>query len=206
QGAQETSYNYTWHAGTAQMQSQTMTLPLVATTQNGPGTLETQITYFDVYGRAIWHQDGAGFLHYQAFDPATGAVVKAIIDVDTSKTTDFQDKPNGWMTPTGGGLHLITTVRVDALGRTTKYTPPNGQVIYSVYKDTNHEVRIYPGWDSLSGMPTGPTQVFREDRGYTPSYTEALTMTVAPHLDLQTGEPDGGEMIQEVQTLSRTFT
>jgi hypothetical protein len=64
-------------------------------------------------------------LTYTAYDAATSAAVKTIIDVDTTQTSDFTGLPSGWSTPTGGGLHLITTVEVDDLGRTTKMTDPN---------------------------------------------------------------------------------
>jgi YD repeat-containing protein len=50
-------------------------------------------------------------------------------------------------------------------------------------------------------MPTGPTEVYREDRPG--SYTETLTMSAVPHLT--NGRPDGTEPIADIQTLSRTY-
>src|SRR5207249_2031164 len=73
-----------------------------------------------------------------------------------------------------------TTYEVDSLGRTTKVTDPNGNISYTVYDDVNHAVRTYAGWNSSTNLPTGPTQVSREDRAG--SYTETLTMTATPHL------------------------
>ena len=64
-------------------------------------------------------------------------MVKTIADVDTTQTGDFADLPSGWSTPAGGGLHLTTTYEVDALGRTTKETDPNGDVTYTVYNDAD---------------------------------------------------------------------
>ena len=58
---------------------------------------------------------------------------------------------------------------VDALGRTTKLTDPNGNETYTVYKDADHEVRTYRGW--TGSATTGPTEVCREDRGR--KYTES---------------------------------
>ena len=55
-------------------------------------------------------------------------------------------------------------MQVDELGRTVKETDPNGNVTYTVYKDTNYEVRVYPGWQSASSTTTGQTQDYREDR------------------------------------------
>src|SRR5262249_33692959 len=106
--------------------------------------------------------DAAGFISYMQYDDATGAVVKTIADVDTTQTGTFSNKPSGWSTPTGGGLHLTTTYEVDGQGRVTKETDANGNITYTVYNDANHEVRVYPGWDSTTHTPTGPTQVTRE--------------------------------------------
>src|SRR5207244_13659614 len=102
----------------------------------------------DTVGRPIWVKDGDGFLHYIEYDSATGAVTKTIADVDTTKTSDFANLPAGWATPAGGGLHLITLFETDVLGRATKLTSPTGNITYTVYKDANHEVRVYPGWDT----------------------------------------------------------
>jgi hypothetical protein len=202
-GAQTTSYSYTWFANSTQMESLTVTQPVVSAAQNGPGVADTQTTYFDSYGRQTWHKDGDGFLTYMAYDQATSALVKSIVDVDTTRTSDFTGLPSGWSTPSGGGLHLITQYEVDSLGRTTKTTDPNGNITYVVYKDSNYEVRVYPGWDTATSRPTGPTQVSREDRPG--SYTESLTMSATPTVD-GNGRPTGAEAIGNVETLSRTIT
>jgi hypothetical protein len=65
-------------------------------------------------------------------------------------------------------------------------------------------VRTYAGWNAATGLPTGPTQVTREDRGHSPSYVETLTMSATP--SLTNGRPDGTEAVRGVQTLSREFT
>jgi RHS repeat-associated protein len=201
-GAETTSYAYTWYSGTTEMQSQTVSAPVVSSAQNGPGTADATTTFFDTYGRPVWQKDADGYISYTAYDAATGAVVKAIADVNTADTGDFSGLPSGWSTPSGGGLELITAYTVDGLGRTTKLTDPNGNVTYTVYNDTNYEVLTYPGWNSGTGTPTGPTQVTRLDRPG--SYTETLTMTATPHLT--GGVPDGTEAISNVQTLSRSLT
>ena len=41
----------------------------------------------------IWTKDADGFINYTAYDPATGAVVKTITDVDT--TAPASSKPAG---------------------------------------------------------------------------------------------------------------
>ncbi len=201
-GAQTTSYSYTWLASSAQMQSMTVSLPVISSAQNGPGTADVQTIFVDTYSREIWRKDGEGFLHYTAYDPGTGAITKTITDVNTSLSADFTNLPAGWTTPAGGGLHLITQMEVDQLGRTTKLTRPNGNVTYTVYNDPNHEVRLYPGWDTTTNRSTGPTQVWREDR--LGGYTEALTMSATPAVSNQ--RPDGTEAISSLETLARSYT
>jgi hypothetical protein len=200
-GAETTSYSYTWFTNTVQMQSMTTTKPVISASQNGPGAADTETQYFDQYNRPTWHKDGDGFINYIEYDQATGAVSKTITDVNTSLTSDFMNLPAGWVTPTGGGLHLKTLMTVDSLGRTTKLTDPLGQVTYTVYIDTNYEVRTYAGWNSTTNLPTGPTMDSREDRPG--SYMESLTMSATPHLT--SGAPDGTEAIGNVQALSRSY-
>ena len=142
-----------------------------------------------------------GSSRYTAYDPATGAVIESITDVNTADTSDFQNLPAGWVTPAGGGLNLVTTFTVDDIGRPTEEIDPNGTITYTTYDDVNHEIRTYVGWNSTTGMPTGPTQVYRED--WAGGYTEMLTMSAAPHLT--DGVPDGTEAIADVQTLSRSY-
>jgi hypothetical protein len=201
-GAETTSYTYTWFSGTNLEQSVAVSAPLISSAQNGPGTADVKTTYFDNYGRPIWNKDGDGFISYMAYDQSTGAVIKSIKDVDTTKTGDFTNLPSGWTTPTGGGLHLISQWSVDALGRATQYTDPDGNITYIVYNDPNYEMLIYPGWNTSTNLPTGPTQVYREDRPG--SYEEKLTMSATPHLT--NGKPDGTEAIASLQTLSRDYT
>jgi hypothetical protein len=204
-GAETTSYSYTWYDISNAMQSQTVTHAVVSAAQNGPGTPDVETTVYDIYGRVIWTKDGGGFIKYTEYDPATGAVDKMITDVDTTRTTDFQNLPAGWVTPPGGGLHLETQIGVDALGREIQRVDPNGDITYTVYDDPDHEVRVYPGWNAATGMPTGPTQITREDRAHSPSYVEILTTSDPPNVD-GNGLPDGTEPISQVQSLRRFFT
>jgi RHS repeat-associated protein len=201
-GGETTSYSYTWFTGTTLMQSETVTKPTISSTQNGPGSADVETTFFDTLGRTIWTKDADGFINYYAYDQATSALVKSISDVDTTQTGDFTGLPSGWSTPTGGGLHLINQYTVDNLGRTTVYTDPLSNITYTVYIDTNYEKLVYPGWNSSTNTPTGPTQVAREDRPG--SYMESLTMSATPHLT--GGVPDGTEAVSGLQTLSRAYT
>jgi RHS repeat-associated protein len=203
-GAETTQHSYTWYADTNRVQSDAVTKPLISAEQNGPGTPDVETTVFDIYGRTIWRKDGDGYLHYTQFDPATGAAVKTITDVDVTRAGDFQALPTDWNTRTGGGLHLVTSMQVDSLGREIQRVDPNGNVTYTVYNDPRHESRVYPGWQAATHQTTGPIRVQREDREHSPSYNEALTMSVAPHVS--DGRPDGTEEIGNIQSLSRTLT
>lgn len=130
-GAQTTTTSYTWQGSTAQPASITTTLPTVTTAQNGSNSATSATTVFDSFGRPIWSMDADGFLAYTEYDDATGAVVKTIQDVNSSGS-GFSNKPTGWTTPSGGGLHLVTSYEVDSQGapprsrtRTAKSTTPS---------------------------------------------------------------------------------
>ena len=179
----------------------TTTLPVISAAENGPGVADVLVSVFDTYGRDIWDKDADGYITYTTYDAATGAVIETITDVNTADTGEFQNLPAGWSMPRGGGLNLITTFAVDSLGRTTEEIDPKGTITYTVYLDTQYEYRVYAGWNSTTGMPTGPTQVYRYDRPG--SYMETLTMSATPHLT--GGVPDGTEAIANLQTLSRAY-
>ena len=91
---------------------------------------------------------------------------------------------------------------MDALGRTTESTDPNGNVTYTVYKDGLDpatgfvsEVRTYPGWhyDRPSGKytTTGPVQVSRENRPGSYSETSPTPTPRPPACTV----PDGSDTI-----------
>lgn len=201
-GAQTTSFGYTFFSGTNQIEFTTVTLPTITTAQNGSNSATSAMSVNDAFGRPIWYKDEGGFITYTAYDDLTGSVVKTIIDVDTTQTGTFANLPSGWTTPSGGGLHLTTAYEVDALGRATKATYPNGRVDYTVYDDAAHLTRYYPGWNTSTNAPTGPTTVTRTDRAN--GYTEALTMSATPAVS--SGRPTGGESIAQIQSLSRSYT
>lgn len=200
-GAITTSYSYTWFSGTDQVQSLTTTLPTIASTQNGPNTTDTETVVYNRYGFPVWTKDARGFIQYNAFDIATGSLVKHIDDVNTTNTTDFVNLPSGWSTPSGGGLHLVTTNELDLLGRVTKTTDPAGTVTYLTYDDINKEMRVYTGWDETNSVATGPTLVTRNDWAH--RYSEILTMSAEP--DVDDGRPTGTESISNIQSLTRSY-
>ena len=203
-GAETTTYAYTWASGDNLPQSITVTAPLIGTSENGPGGTANDVTttFFDIRGRQVWVKNADGFIYYTQYDTITGAVTETITDVNTSPGTVPSGLPSGWSTPSGGGLNLVTQYVVDGLGRPTEITDPNGNITYIVFDDIDHEERIYAGWNSSTGTPTGPTQVIRQDMAN--NYTETLTMTATP--SLTSGVPNGTESISSVQSLSRSYT
>jgi RHS repeat-associated protein len=108
-----TQYAYEWYSGTLQMQQMTTTWPTITTGQNGSGTASSRTSVYDIYGNVTWVQDERGFLTNYTNDPVTGTVLEQIQDVDTS----ILPAPNGWTTPAGGGLQLITDYEIDVFGR-----------------------------------------------------------------------------------------
>jgi RHS repeat-associated protein len=204
-GAEETSYSYTYFSGTDQIESVTTTLPTVTTAQNGPNSSTSTVDVYNEQGQVVWTKDESGNVDYTAYDPATGAVVEQINNVSSAiVSSDSLTAPSGWTIPSGV-TSQVTTYEVDALGRTTKETDPNGNVTYTAYDDADHVVRVYPGWNARTHTTTGPTEVYDENWGN--SYTETLTMTAAPAYAGTSGSyyPTGTESISGVISLSRTI-
>jgi hypothetical protein len=148
-GAEATNYSYTFYSATDRIKSMTVNAPVIDASQNGPGTSDTTDVFYDTYGRAVWTMDGNGTIGYTAYDPATGAAIQTIQDVNTGDLSDLQNDavslPYGWSTPDGGGLNLATSYQVDSLGRTVQETDPNGDTTYTVYDDTDDAVFTFPG-------------------------------------------------------------
>lgn len=163
----EKVYAYTWFSGTVQMEQRTTTWPAVTTAQNGSNTANSRVERFDEWGNLIWIKDERGFITRLKYDAATGGVTQRIDDVNTSLVSD---EPSGWVTPSGGGLHLITDYVVDNLGRTTKESGPQHNVslsgtntsvrriAWTVYKDPG-EVRQASGYEASSSTSSSTSMI-----------------------------------------------
>ena len=116
-----TAWGRTFWPGTCAVQQLTTNWPVIPTEQNGSGEPTSRRDYFDIYGNNTWSMDERGFLIRRTYDIPTGAVLQVINDVDTSQV---DNAPPGWETPTGGGLHLITDYQIDAQGRTIQQLGP----------------------------------------------------------------------------------
>jgi len=95
-----------------------------------PRPRTTTLCIFDAYGNPCVGQDVSRILSYVAWDPSDRsqdgqADLRCRFD---PRPPPLAGKPSGWSTPSGGGLHLTTSLTPDDLGRTTKGVDPNGNV------------------------------------------------------------------------------
>ncbi|QDU01709.1 tRNA3(Ser)-specific nuclease WapA precursor [Gimesia chilikensis] len=169
-----TSYAYTWYEGTCQVKEITTTLPVISTSQNGSGVANTIKEYFDEYGYLTWTMDERGYINQNVYDIPTGAITQQIQDVDTGEATGV---PAGWVTPSGGGLNLVTDYELDDQGRITQELGPTHTIdlegvateirtgTWYVYKSDSEESQIWQG----QGYATGTS----------PSYTYTLVNPVS---------------------------
>ncbi|MEP3896377.1 MAG: RHS repeat-associated core domain-containing protein [Rhodopirellula bahusiensis] len=156
----ETTYAYDWHTGSVQVKQRTVTLPVVSTAQNGPGTATTQKQVFDERGNLTWTMDGRGFITHMSYDQVLGSMLQRTKDADTSLLSGV---PSGWSTPSGGGKHLVTDYEIDSQGRTTQQLGPSHAIdlsgtattvrraMWIVYKDAEHATWTASGYASGTG-------------------------------------------------------
>ena len=190
-GGQTTSYAYTWFSGTIQPESVTTTLPTVTTAQNGPNSANRQSSCrTSAAGRSGRRTPAGSSLHRVTTTRPAGR--PRIIETWTPPRPPRSPTcPPGWSTPSGGGLHLTTTYRTRRPGHGDEDDGPERQHHLHVFDDDAHEVRVYRGWDTSTNTPTGPTEVYREDRAR--GYTETLTMSATPSVTERPAERDGGD-------------
>ena len=108
-----------------QVREKVTMLPVVPTAQNGTNHAHTLRIIFDDRGRVTWAKSPRGFITHFQYDDVTGAVTRRIDDVDTARISGY---PGGWMTPAGGGLHLVSDFKVDAHGRVLRSLGPQHPV------------------------------------------------------------------------------
>ncbi len=162
-----TSYSYTWYDGTCQVKEKTTTLPVISTSQNGSGVSNTRKEYFDKYGNMTWTMNGRGYINHSVYNIPTGAITQHIEDVDTGETTGV---PVGWVTPSGGGLNLITDYEHDKRGRITQELGPTHTIdldgvateirtaTWLVYKSDSDENQIWQAQGHATG--TSPNYTY----------------------------------------------
>ena len=139
-----TSYKYELFPGTDKVMQKTTILPVIPKEQNGTGIAATIVERFDEKGRLIWSKDEVGVIRYNQYDSTTGRLVKSIMDVDTTKTADFDcEVPKGWATIADAGKHLATEYEYDAQGRMAQVLYPENE---SVDENNNAIVARKASW------------------------------------------------------------
>ena len=168
------------------------TLPAVSADQHGSGVEAERVERYDTLGNPTWSKDERGFIAYRQYDSTTGALVRMIQDVDGAQLT----LPDGWSTPTGGGLHLVTDYEFDDQGRTTQTLGPahdvDGTTVrtasWTVYNDAEHETRTAQGYATGSAGSyvytlVNPVSIVKQDEaGKTLEQIQAVRASTAGRL------------------------
>jgi len=71
-GAIATSFAYTWHSGTFEIEQQTVTPPAVPSGQSGSGASAARKEWFDGDDRLAWSMDELGRVTSRQYNPLTG--------------------------------------------------------------------------------------------------------------------------------------
>jgi hypothetical protein len=173
-----TSYSYQWYPDTTQMLQRVTTLPAVPASQNGSGVAATRTERFDTYGHLVWLKDERGTITYHEVDVITGQVTRTIQDVDDAQLS----VPEGWATPAGGGLHLVSDYEYDVYGRQTQVLGPehnvDGQTVrtasWTVYEEFDRETWTARGY----AVPIGSSSSSSSAAGCDDQYCYTLTNPV----------------------------
>jgi len=189
-GAIETSYAYTYHSGTTQIQQRTTTWPVIPTDQNGSGVAATRKDYFDIDGRPTWSMDERGYITHRVYDLATGAIVQQIQDVDTSIVSGA---PSGWTTPGDGGKNLITDYLSDDQGRTTQMLGP----IHTIDIDGTATAIRRANWTVYDDV----THITYSGQGYQSGTSPSFEYTLINPVSI-TKQDSGGKVLEQIQAIS----
>lgn len=164
-----TEYTYTWQGSTLQIDELTVTLPVVATTQNGSGTANSWKQKFDAYGRVTWKLDERGYITGYTYDLSTDGLTKVVEDASVSTP---------WTPVAGSHLNLATDFTVDLRGRPTQSLGPVHTIdvggtatsirraTWTVYKDDAFETWVGQGYQKTSDSSftlVNPVRITRQD-------------------------------------------
>lgn len=192
-----TTFTYTWQVDefgqpSFQILLKTTTYPTVTSGQNGSNSAGVERIVYDRFGQVIWRKDPRGAITHRSYDPANGALVQEIEDVDTALMSGV---PAGWSTLAGWGTHLVSDYVNDSLGRVVQTRGPWHEVQlreedpvptsirtvqFRAYQDEIREVRQADGY--MAGLE--PT---------------AQLYTIGPVTLIHTD--DSGRMTDEIQSV-----
>ncbi len=88
----------------------------------------TSTSFYDDDGQLTWHRDEIGNISYNEYN-SLGRRIKRIEEVDTSGGSGFSDLPDGWATPSFGGLHQISDYTYDLSGMLIESLGPDHPVM-----------------------------------------------------------------------------
>jgi RHS repeat-associated protein len=131
-----TKYTYVWYDNLLTFQQRITILPAVSARQNGSGTSDTRTEICAPNGQLLWLKDERGFISEFTYDDATGAPVRTVRDYNTAASSSSSGTsssssttvPDGWETPSGGGLNLVTDYEHDDRGRITQELGPPHEI------------------------------------------------------------------------------
>src|SRR5690606_8952878 len=86
-----------------------------------------------------WQMDPRGYITRSFFNPATGAMVRQIADVDTDLATGV---PAGWSTPADGGANLVTDYQHDDQARILRMLGPAHDAVIELDECRRESVRL----------------------------------------------------------------
>src|SRR5690606_14563961 len=118
-GGETTTFDYTFHSGTLEIETLETTYPVVGSSENGPGgTALTRGRTFNTSGQLVWARDENGSITYREYDEKLGLLVREIVDL---KTTGFSPSPpSGFDSATGLSLEMTYAYAAD--GKLTSTT------------------------------------------------------------------------------------
>lgn len=154
-----TSYAYTWHSSTLQVESITTTLPQVLINENGTEATYTRQEGYDIRGFLVQTIDEKGTVTTYQYDDVLGRRISMVQDASS------------------GGLGLRTDYSLDDLGRTVRTLGPVHAIDISgtstsvrsaqwtYYKDDVGEVITFRGYQVQGSTPVdqivGPVTISR---------------------------------------------
>ena len=143
-GPVTTIFDYTWYAGTFQIESVTTTLPAVPGGENGDGQTGVVVSKYDEYGFVVETVDAVGMKSTFEYYVDKGALKRSVEDAGTGRlnlTTDYEVDPLGRTVRTLGPEHTISLDGVATAIRRAQWTQ---------YLDSKDEVRSISGYVKVS--------------------------------------------------------
>ena len=178
-GESTTNYDYTWYAGTFQVQEEIVRLPAVSNAENGSDKEATTQQWFNEQGELVWSMNELGRVNYYQYDSLTNHLQWTIEDLDATTAASLNlTPPTGWTLPTSGGIENTTDYQYDALSRVTQIlgtahlADVNGSMTlvrtatWTIYHDADHQTWTAQGYVVVAtqvAVIVGPVSITKTD-------------------------------------------